>query len=69
MKTGDKLDYHGRIVEVIEVRNVSTPSGDTVGLARVKDPKRGQRVLFVSQLEVPGIEPAPHRDEDFRSFR
>jgi hypothetical protein len=64
LAVGQVVGYHGRQVTVLDVVKTRTPGGESVTLVRVKDPRRGQRVLFSSQLE----HPAPDR-ADFGSFR
>lgn len=66
---GQIVEYHGRRVTVLDVRDAPTPSGGTVKLVRVQDPKRGQRILFASQLELPPAEPRGWRDDEGERFK
>lgn len=72
LKVGDRLTYHGREVEVLEVGLARAPlSGDMVELVRIRDPRRGIRGMFRSQLEAGATAPDPHpverdREEGFR---
>lgn len=66
---GQDVEYHGRKVTVLDVRDVDTPTHSTVAMVRVQDPKRGQRWLFASQLELPPAEPKGWIDGEGDRFK
>ena len=52
MKPGDRLTYNGRTVEVLDIAKARAPSGSMVEYVRVRDPRRGVRAMFRTDLEA-----------------